>query len=67
MRDEIDKKALRDEVARVARELIEADQIERGAEVLADYRKRFEHSPDDYLRRGILQMFIFDLVRASVI
>jgi hypothetical protein len=63
MEGKIDKRALRDEAARIARELIERDQVERGAEVLADYRKRFGHNPDPYLRRGLGMMFVLDLVR----
>lgn len=63
MEGKIDKVALREEAARIAHELIEADQVDRGAEVLADYQRRFGNNDDDYLKRGLAMMFILDLVR----
>lgn len=58
-----DKRELRKESYRIAHDLIHHDDIERAAEILADYQKRFAESDDLFLKRGLPLLFVLDLIQ----
>ncbi|MGD0058649.1 MAG: hypothetical protein ABSD58_04445 [Verrucomicrobiia bacterium] len=59
----VDKRQLCWKVHQIAYQLIDTDEIEMAAEVLADYRKRFGRSGDGSLRFGLAVMFVLIQVR----
>ncbi len=56
-----EKTKLRQEARRLARQLIDNDEVEKGAEVLESYRRRFKNLKDGYCKWGLALLFLIDL------
>ena len=53
-----EKRRLRRQVRQTAQDVLDSDNINGGAEILAGYRQRYAQSSDNYLRFGLAVIFI---------